>query len=163
VVSSLTYGTLNESAGFRTRWVLQLTCCFTVHLQNYLHTFCSFSILRGEDNTGSSFVFMYGLVFRAVSILVQWWDDWWLMTWTGFGSKSDAYLALYRRISMKILTFITRNCRVAYVPTEFRTSTLQTKQQKNSWFQTFALFWMLYAFFWVISRCLSYIYIYIYV
>ena len=28
---------------------------------------------------------------------------------------------------------------------------------KNSWFQTFVLFWILYAFFWVIPRCLNFI------
>jgi len=53
------------------------------------------------------------------------------MTLAGFGSKSDAYFGLYRRITMEILTFRTRNCRVAYIPTEFRTSALQIKHQKN--------------------------------
>jgi hypothetical protein len=128
---SLTYVTLNESAGFRTQWVLQLTSCFSIHLQNLLHTFCSFSVWRGKDNIGNLFVFIYGLLFRAVGILVQWRDDWWLMTLAGFGSKSDAYFGLYRRITTEILTFRTRNCRVAYVPTEFRTSALQIKHQKN--------------------------------
>jgi len=128
---SLTCIMLNESAGFRTQWVLQLTCCFSMNLQNFLHTFCSFSILRGKDNIGSLFVCIYGLLFRAVSILVQGRNDWLLMSWPEFGSKRNAYLELYRRISMEILMFITRNCRVAYVPTEFRTSTLQIKQQKT--------------------------------
>jgi hypothetical protein len=68
---SLTYVTLNESAAFRTQWVLQLTCCFSMDLQNLLHTFYSFSALRGKDNIGNLFVFIYGLLFRAVSILVQ--------------------------------------------------------------------------------------------
>ena len=33
-----------------------------------------------------------------------------------------------------------------------------TKQIPLSWFQTFALFWMLYAFFWVIPRRLNFIF-----
>lgn len=126
---SLTYVTLNESisehSGFYSWLAVSVrtyrTCC----------TPCSFYVLRGKDNTGSLFVFIYGLLFRAVSILVQRWDDWWLMTWAGVGSNSDAYLGLCRRISVEILAFITRNCRVAYVPTEFRTCTLQIKHQKN--------------------------------
>jgi len=63
--------TLHESAAFRTQWVLQLTCCFSMHPQYLLHTFCSFSVLWGKDKIGSLFVFIYGLLFRAVSILVQ--------------------------------------------------------------------------------------------
>jgi len=27
-----------------------------------------------------------------------------------------------------------------------------------SWFQTFTMFWMLYSFFWVIPRCLNFIF-----
>jgi len=31
------------------------------------------------------------------------------------------------------------------------------EEVKSSWFQTFALFWMLYYFFWVIPRCLNFL------
>ena len=34
---------------------------------------------------------------------------------------------------------------------------IKSKTQKYSWFQTFAMLWMLYAFFWVIPWCLNFI------
>ena len=57
----MTYVTLNESAGFRTQWILQLTCCFSMLVQFLLHTFCSLSVSCGKYDIGSLFIFMYGL------------------------------------------------------------------------------------------------------
>jgi hypothetical protein len=38
-----------------------------------------------------------------------------------------------------------------------RVASQRHKKKENSWFQTFALLWMLYAFFWVIPRRINFI------
>jgi len=47
---------------------------------------------------------------------------------------------------------------VQYNAHRFVRSGLMKQESRYSWFQTFAVFWMLYAFFWVIPRRMNFIF-----
>ena len=79
------------------------------------------------------------------------------------GCRCDGHVLLYLRV---MCTHCTRSpyehCMswlARYSRWDFLKGTAEVHhiRYNHSWFQTFAVFWMLFAFFWVIPRCLNFI------